>query len=162
MQQEVEEKSVQFAVRTGQMSANALLKCLIAVKRHLDEKMKNKAITDDRPHGRQSVKDLIGQGEGVTRVDLDKEGIRDFHKIAKKYGVDYAIIKDKTVEPPVFNVFFKAKDKDGIDKVVSEYTMKYLNKQKIRSSVLAKLDKCKEAVKAMAQKAVEKRKERAR
>ena len=76
--------------------------------------------------------------------------------------MDYAIIKDKTVEPPVFNVFFKAKDKDGIDKVVSEYTMKYLNKQKLRSSVLAKLDKCKEAVKAMAQKAVEKRKERAR
>ena len=56
----------------------------------------------------------------------------------------------------------QTKDKDGIDKVVSEYTMKYLNKQKLRSSVLAKLDKCKEAVKAMAQKAVEKRKERAR
>ena len=152
---------MQFAVKTGELSARALFKCLIAVKRHLDQKLQSKAV-DDKPHGRQSVKELIGQGEGITRVDLDKEGIRDFHKIAKKYGVDYAIVKDKTVEPPVYNVFFKAKDKDGIDKVISEYTLKYLNKQKLRSSVLAKLDKCKEAVKAMAQKAVEKRKERAR
>ena len=105
---------------------------------------------------------MIGQGEGVTRVDLDKEGIRDFHKIAKKYGVNYAIVKDKSGETPIFNVFFKAKDKDGIDKVVSEYTLKYLKKQQLRTSVLAKLEKCKEVVKNMAQKAVEKRKERSR
>lgn len=162
MQQEVEEKSIQFVVKTGNVSANTLLKSLMAIKHHLDQKKQNRSLTDDRPHGRQSVKDLIGQGEGVTRVDLDKEGIRDFHKIAKKYGVDYAIVKDKSGETPIFNVFFKAKDKDGIDKVVSEYTLKYLKKQQLRTSVLAKLEKCKEVVKNMAQKAVEKRKERSR
>ena len=128
MQQEVEEKSVQFAVRTGQMSANALLKCLIAVKRHLDEKMKNKAITDDRPHGRQSVRDLIGQGEGVTRVDLDKEGIRDFHKIAKKYGVDYAVRKVKG-DNPKYVVFFKGRDQDAIKSAFTEFMDKQVKKK---------------------------------
>ena len=38
----------------------------------------------------------------------------DFQKIAKKYGVDFAVVKDKNVNPPVYTIFFKAKDMDAV------------------------------------------------
>ena len=47
--------------------------------------------------GKQSAKDLIGQGQGVSSAEIAKSGLKDFQKIAKKYGVDFAVVKDKTV-----------------------------------------------------------------
>ena len=162
MQQEVEEKSIQLAVRASEISGRGMLRILMAIKHHLDAKRARSHLPEESKHGRQSVKELIGQGQGVTRVDLDKEGIRDFHKIAKKFGVDYAIIKDKSVVPPVYNVFFKAKDEDAINKVISAYTAKYLHKQHVKASVIDKLNKAKEVAKELGKKVVEKYKEAVR
>lgn len=152
-----------MAVRSSEMTAKSLLKALIAIKHHYDRKhMKETGNIPEYKHGKQSVKDLIGQGQGVERVDLAKEGIKDFHKIAKKYGLDYAIVKDKTVEPPVYNIFFKAKDAEGINKVVAAYTAKLLKKQERKASVLEKLSLAKEKAKELGKKVVEKHKEAVR
>ena len=32
------------------------------------------------------MKQLLGQNQGATNVEIDKESIRDFEKLAKKYG----------------------------------------------------------------------------
>lgn len=162
MQQEVEEKSIRLAVRTTEISARGMLRILMAIKHHIDEKRAQAHIPQEPRRGRQSVKELIGQGQGVTRVDLDQDGIRDFHKIAKKFGVDYAIIKDKGVEPPVYNVFFKARDEDAINKVISAYTTKYLHRQHVKASVIDKLNKAKEVAKELGKKVVERHKEAVR
>lgn len=45
--------------------------------------------------GRQSIKTLIKQGQGVSSIPLADEGLRDFQKIAKKYGVDFAVVRDR-------------------------------------------------------------------
>ena len=45
--------------------------------------------------GKQSVKTLIRQGQGVSSIPLADEGMKDFQKIARKYGVDFAIVKEK-------------------------------------------------------------------
>lgn len=58
--------------------------------------------------GRQSIKTLIKQGQGVSSIPLADEGLRDFQKIAKKYGVDFAVVRDREKSPPVYTVFFKA------------------------------------------------------
>ena len=42
--------------------------------------------------GKQSVKELIGQGQGVSSMDIGDSGIKDFKKIANKYGIP--IIED--------------------------------------------------------------------
>ena len=41
--------------------------------------------------GKQSVKELIGQGQGVTNIDIAKTDLKGFEKVARKYGIDYAI-----------------------------------------------------------------------
>ena len=98
--------------------------------------------------GEQSVKELISQGQGVSSMPMGDSGVRDFKKICKKYGVDFAIVKDKNEHPPVYTVFFKAKDADAITNVLKEYSAKQMKKQakKERPSILEKLKEFKDIV----------------
>ncbi len=113
--------------------------------------------------GKQSVKTLIRQGQGVTSIPLADEGLKDFQKIARKYGVDFAVVKDKNSEPPIYTVFFKAKDQDAITRILQDYSAKQVkNPELAKGSVLEKLKKFKEIVAAIPKKVAEKKKERSR
>ena len=113
--------------------------------------------------GKQSVKTLIRQGQGVSTIPLADEGLKDFQKIAKKYGVDFAVVKDKNSEPPIYTIFFKAKDQDAITRILDDYAAKQIKKpSKEKTSVLEKLRKFKEIVAAIPKKVAEKKKERSR
>ena len=89
------------------------------------------------------------------------EELRDFKRCANKYGVDFAIVKDKTNNPPVHTVFFKARDADAIELVLKDYGDILMKKGKItdKASVLEKLHKYKEQVKNTPRKDKEKRKD---
>ena len=80
------------------------------------------------PHGKQSVKKLVGQNQGVTSVEVNDKGIQDFQRIARHYGVDYAITKDKSSIPPKYLVFFKARDGDALEAAMNEFTTKQIKK----------------------------------
>ncbi len=110
--------------------------------------------------GKQSVKTLIRQGRGVTTIPLADEGMKDFQKIAKKYGVDFALVKDKSVSPPKYTLFFKAQDSDAITKILDDYAKSQVKDKgaKERPSVLEKLQKFKEKVAEIPKKVLEKKK----
>ena len=97
-------------------------------------------------------------------MDIGDSGIKDFKKIANKYGVDFAIVKDKEADPPKFTVFFKAKDADAITQILKEYAVKQTKKKEKaaekKPSILQKLKKFKEKVASMPRKSKERRKER--
>ena len=118
----------------------------------------------DGHKGKQSVKELIGQGQGVSSMDIGDSGIKDFKKIANKYGVDFAIVKDKEADPPRYTVFFKAKDADAITQILKEYAAKQTKRKEKaaekKPSILQKLKKFKEKVASMPRKNKERRKER--
>ena len=122
------------------------------------EKSMKKA-RDPAVHGKQSVKQLLGQNQGATNVEIDKESIRDFEKLAKKYGVDFAVRKDKSVDPPRFLVFVRSKDADALDAICKEHQARALTKNE-KPSVLAQLKKFKEIVAAIPKKVREKKQER--
>ena len=106
---------------------------------------------------------LIRQGQGVSSIPLADEGMKDFQKIARKYGVDFAIVKDKNQNPPIYTVFFKAKDMDAITRILQDYSAKQVKKASVeKTSVLEKLKKFKEIVAAIPRKVAEKKKERSR
>ena len=106
---------------------------------------------------------MIGQNQGVSSLPVGETGIKDFERIAKKYGVDFAIVKDKTVTPMKYMVFFKARDADAIAQVLAEYTAKQVKKQsQNRPSILKVLKKFKELVANMPKKEHEKKKEKSR
>ena len=161
MQEEVENKSVRLAVSTSKLSARLAVKALAAYIRHR-KAVKEKKIVE-KPEGKQTVKELIGQNQGVSSMPIGETGLGDFQKIAKKYGVDFAVVKDKSTQPIKYTIFFKAKDADAITQVLQEYSAKQMKKQsQNRPSVLKALKKFKDLVASMPMKVQEKRKEQER
>ena len=103
------------------------------------------------PHGKQTVKQLIGQNQGVSNIELTDPSIKDFERVARKYGVDYAIKRDKTSDPPRFLIFFKSRDADALTAAMQEYAGRKVKKAQ-RPSVLQKLAQFKDMVKDTAEK----------
>ena len=89
------------------------------------------------------------QNQGVSNIEITDPSIKEFEKIARKYGVDYAVKKDRSSSPPKYLIFFKGRDADALTAAFTEYTGKKVRKaQKTeRPSVLAKLSQFKELVK---------------
>lgn len=145
--EEIASKSLNLAVRTASTGVREIV---AALRDHRMRKAYKKSGEVKAPMGKQSVKELIRQGEGVKTVDIDKEGLRDFQKIAKKYGVDFAVVKDKSVENPVYTIFFKAKDAEAFDHMLTVLAAKDFSKKKEKAvekpSILKKLAKLKETV----------------
>ena len=84
MQEEVEQKTVNLAVQTTKVSARELYRAL----RKFIQEQTNKTVVknrskDETTHGKQSVKELVGQGQGVSSMDIGDSGVRDFQKKAK-------------------------------------------------------------------------------
>ena len=120
MQEEVENRTVNLAISTTKLTGRTIIAGIRKYLQHR-EKVKMKKARDPAVHGKQSVKQLLGQNQGATNVEIDKESIRDFEKLAKKYGVDFAVRKDKSVDPPRFLVFVRSKDADALDAICKEH-----------------------------------------
>ena len=140
MQEEVEQRTVTLAVNTSKMTANVLKSAISKYLAYRKEKAKQGPV---KPCGKQSVKQLVGQDQGVTNIEITDKNIKDFERIARKYGIDFALKKDKTGDIPKYLVFFKARDADALTAAFKEYTAK-TDRKKERPSVLKKLRKFKE------------------
>ena len=118
-----------------------------------------KKIEKKKPHGKQTIKQLNAQGVQLSNIKITDENIKSFDRVARKYGIDYSLRKDKSVEPPKYMVFFKAKDVDVMTKAFQEYSGVVLNKNK-RVSIRKRLSLAKE--KAAKQREREKTKQKDR
>ena len=136
MQEEVEQKSLTLTVNAAKMTARLFRTAIAKYVAHRKEK-KHDAQTGVRYVGRQSVKKLVGQNQGVSNVELSGEDIKAFERVARKYGVDYAVKKVKG-DSPKYLIFFKAQDTDALNAAFKEYSASVLSKTE-RPSVLAKL-----------------------
>ena len=149
MQDEVESKTLTLIVSgtkfTGRLFKAAIMKYLAHLKEQKMQKQREKG-AEVKPQGRQTVKQLIGQNQGVSNIELTDPSIRQFDRIARKYGVDYAIKRDRSSDPPKFLVFFKSRDADALTSAFNEYVGKKVKKAS-RPSVLQRLAHFKELVK---------------
>lgn len=144
MQEEVESRTVTLAISTTRMTANVLKSAISKYLAYRKEKKVEKARAGPvKPCGKQTVKQLVGQNQGVANIEITDRNIRDFDRVARKYGVDYALKKDKSGEIPKYLVFFKARDGDALTAAFKEYTAK-TERKKERPSVLQTLRRLKE------------------
>lgn len=152
MQEEVENRTLTLVISgskfTGRMFKAAIAKYMAYRK---EKKLERQRSRDAPvvPHGKQTVKQLIGQNQGVTNIEITDPSIREFERIARKYGVDYAVKKDRSSTPPKYLIFFKARDADALTAAFTEYTDKKVRRteKEQRPSVLAALNRFKELVK---------------
>lgn len=152
MQEEVENRTLTLIVSGTKFTGRLFKAAISKYMAHRREKKLEKQRGRDSPvtpKGKQTVKQLIGQNQGVSNIEINDPSIKDFERIARKYGVDYAVKKDRSASPPKYLIFFKARDADALTAAFTEYTGKKVKKAEKteRPSVLAKLAQFKELLK---------------
>ena len=132
MQEEVEQRSLTLAVNTTKMTGRIMKE---AISKYLAHRKNVQNGVHYR--GKQTVRHLVGQNQGVSNVELTDSDAKGFEKIARHYGVDYAIKKIKG-ENTRYLIFFKSRDADALQAALSEYANKKVKTQE-RPSLMAQL-----------------------
>ena len=141
MQEEIENRTVTLIISAVKLTARELK---AGMDKYLSEK-KSKAMekaraAPEKPSGKQTVRQLIGQNQGVSNIEITNSNIKGFERIARKYGVDFALKKDKSGDIPKYLVFFKARDADALTAAFREYTAKEIKRaSQDKPSVLEQL-----------------------
>lgn len=137
MQEEVDSRTVALVITSAKLTGRVMMAAISRFLAYHNAKKQQKA--EVIPHGKQSVKQLIGQNEGVTSIESNDPDIKAFEKVARKYGVDYAIKKVRDDDGKhKYVIFFKGRDNDAITAAFREYTAKAMEKAK-KPSILKKL-----------------------
>ena len=148
MQEDMEQRSISLAISTSRLTAKTLLQAMKTYLNRIEqrhrqadserrqvkltriyEKEKQKARYDaEGPHGRQTVKQIMRSGKEVRRLPVQQENLKEFLKVLRKYGVDFAITKGIFEGKSRYFVFFKAKDEKILSDVYNECIAKQLDK----------------------------------
>ena len=136
MQEEVESRTLTLAVNGTKFTGRVLKAAVARFMAYQKNRRAAKAYV--HPKGKQSVKQLTRQGQGVNTMEIDDENLRQFERIARKYGVDYAVRRDTSADTPRFLVFFKGRDADAIMAALKEFSSTKERKS-VRPSLLQKL-----------------------
>ena len=148
MQEEVTQKTIAFSIKSAKLTIQVLQ---AAARKFLETQNKGKIKLH---HGQQSLKQLKKHGAALSNIEITEANIGAFKPCAKKYGVDFALRKDKTTQPPHYVVIFKSKDADNLEQAFREFTAKTLSKEQ-RPSI-------RKVLSAMKQKTAEQTKQRAK
>lgn len=101
MQEEVENRTVTLVISatklTGRVLKAAVAKFLAHQKAKIAEKKRAGPV---KPTGKQTVKQLVGQNQGVANIEISNKNIKDFDRVARKYGVDYAVKRTRPSRRP--------------------------------------------------------------
>nr|WP_243204352.1 PcfB family protein [Lachnospira hominis] len=114
MQEEVTQKTIALVIKTAKLDANVLKAAMWMYLNHRRQKAQ-------KTHGKTSVKKLVGEGTGVSSIEVTDGNIKSFERVARKYNVDFAVKRDKTTNPPKYVVFFKGRDADAVAQAFKEF-----------------------------------------
>ena len=149
MQEEVNEKTVSLCITGGKVTVRllkqAMMRFLVAIEKEKAEKARKQQVKeppDKDYHGKQSLKKLAQQNVQLSNIEITDNNIKAFEKVAKKYGIDFSLKRDKSEDPPRYFVFFKARDVDVMTAAFREYAGVELKKKQVKKpSVRKKLQK---------------------
>ena len=131
MEEDVTRRTVAISVQATKLTGRVLCK---AFQKFLAqaEKQRRASLT---PHGRQSVKQLMGHAGQSNSIQL-KGDAHLFDRVARKFNVDYAFHK---TGPGHYLLFFKADQADAIQAAFGKYTEKVMGRSQDRPSILGQL-----------------------
>ena len=138
MQDEVNTKVVAIMIKGGKISAEVLKKALDKFVQEIEKAQKQM---------QQPKTYLMSQNAAISNIEVTDGNIKSFERTASKYGLDFALKKDVSVEPPSYLVFFKGRDVDVMTAAFKEFSAKTVM-QKEQPSIRHKLDQEKAQSKA--------------
>ena len=146
MQDEVNTKVVAIAVKGGKITAGVLEKALKKFVEEIEKAQKSHS-QPKTYRGKQSIKHLVSQNAAISNIEVTDGNIKAFEHTANKYGIDYALKKDTSEQPPRYLVFFKGRDVDVMTQAFKEFSAKKV-RQSEKPSLRQKLSRSREAAKA--------------
>jgi len=145
---QIGEKTIALSIKAAKINAKLLAKAIQSLLKGKNKPVKNMTPPKDiTVKGKQTVKQLVHQGQGVSNIEINDKNIKSFESVARKYGVDFALKKDKTETPPKWLVFFKGRDADALTAAFKEFTAKEAKRATAKPSVLKGLGNLAEKVK---------------
>lgn len=143
MQEEINDKSVNLAVRVGSIAADEIKRGLEKVMAELNGNVNkiqaNKS--DGLKHGKQTQRQLAKHNAGLSSIELKDPNLRLLYKTMKENGVDFAPVKDGKGK---YTLFFKGRDADALTHAFAKYTAIATGRDK-KPSITATLAAMKEA-----------------
>ena len=118
--EEISRSTIAISVRASKLTARGLAYALGEAAKKIRK--------SQAPQGKQTVKQLLRHGGEASAIDLPGRA-KDFDRVARRWGVDYAI---KRVEKGKYLLFFKAKQADAITGCFSEYSRRMTNRGRNR------------------------------
>ena len=100
MQEEVTHKTVTLSITTTRLTAHGSRAA--GGSAQAAGGMEKSRVKAKIPHGKQTVKQLIGQNAGVSNIEVTDSNIKSFERVARKYGVNFAVKKDRSVSTPKY------------------------------------------------------------
>lgn len=146
MQEEMNEKTVSLIIRGTKVTAVVLKDAMKMFLRQTSNRGPNgrdgKGTSDKQKQvsqtGKTSLRKMMKEGSELSNIEISDENIKSFEKIARKYSMQFSLMKDKSHDPPRYLVFFKARDVSVMQAAFREYTGVTLNR-KTRPSIRKKL-----------------------
>ncbi|MCR5499660.1 MAG: PcfB family protein [Acetatifactor sp.] len=152
MEEEVNEKVVSIVISGVKLSASILARALAKVI--ADDKARSAAKAQAKANtpktGKMTLDELNRQNAGAVSIEINDGNIKSFDRVARKYGIDYAVKKDGSCDPPKYFVFFKARDQDTMTMAFKEF-VKENEKRQNRTSFKERLNAYKEKAKSLYQ-----------
>ena len=107
MQEEVENRTVTLTISGAKLTGRTLKWAIRQFLNHHSKSQAKKAqAAAITPRGKQSVAELVGQNQGVQNIEISDKNIKDFDRVARKYGIDYNWWKNH--EPKILTEFRSA------------------------------------------------------
>ena len=146
MQEEMNEKTVSLIIRGTKVTAVVLKDAMKMFLRQTSNRGSNgrdgKGTSEKQKQvsqtGKTSLRRMMKKGSELSNIEISDENIKSFEKIARKYSIQFSLMKDKSHDPPRYLVFFKARDVNVMQAAFREYTGATLNR-KTRPSIRKKL-----------------------
>lgn len=140
----MESRTVTLTVNAAKFSGRVLKAAIAKYLAHLKEAKLEKGRNAPQPYGRVTMAELQKQYGDLRSINIDDNNTRQFERIARKYRVQYKVCR---LEKGKYQIFFKAPNDEAMQAAFKAYAVQKLKKAQ-RPSVLQKLQKFKELVKA--------------
>ena len=123
MQEEVENRAVTLVISatklTGRLLKAAILKYLASRK---EKRLQKARAAPEKPAGKQTVKQLIGQNQGVSNIEITDSNIKAFERDGPEIRRGLCGEEGPQRSPPKYLIFFKGRDADALTAAFTENT----------------------------------------
>ena len=119
--EDISRRTIAVSIKASKLTARGLAYVLGAIARKIAKHHRAK----QTPHGRQTVRQLMGHGAATNSIEVEAPVL--FDRVARKWNVDYAFYQ---VAPDKHLLFFKAGQADAITACFERYSRRLLEQSK--------------------------------